>query len=373
MPMAFHLADGEWIADAHIDMWGPGAISGRVVDEYGQPAVGIPVRVLTRIPVAGSARWATGVVARTDDRGIYDLPGLAPGPYVVGVPSVQSSVLPGTSAASVIENGEAWLVLSDYPISSVRGRAYPPTYYPGTSDFRTAALIEIASAEERTGIDFSIRAVPTVVVSGRVVGPPEVVRASIVRMIPDGASGLGMGSEQATAMLGVDGRFIVPGVAVGDYLVDVRVGTGELGTAGLRLPATPGFAQERYTEFLPWLPDPLAANYLVRYVAGVPAYSGRVRVAVGPEGVSDLVIPLRRTPAISGRQRRWPAAVEAGRGARRSGDWRSRPWWPGAGPAGHQSRRCFHDRWTRRRRVLPSSRGRRSEGEVDRMAWRGVR
>ena len=318
MPMAFHLADGEWIADANIEMWRSGVISGTVVDEYGQPVVGVPVRVLTRVPVAGSARWATGAVARTDDRGIYDLSGLGPGIYVVGVPSVQFFVLPGTSAAlvqglsgsnafsqplpvSVIESGASWQVLSDYPRSPLRGRAYPPTYFPGTSDFRAAGLIELASGEERAGIDFSIRAVPTAQVSGRIVGPAEVVRAATVRMIPNGATGLGLGSEQATAMIGADGRFVIPGVAVGDYFVDVRVGTGEIGTAGLRLPVTPGFAQEQRSEFLPWLPDPLSANYIVRYVPGVTAYSARQRVAVGSDGVTDLVIPLQRNATISGR------------------------------------------------------------------------
>ncbi len=67
----FPLADAEWIADANFVMQRLSAISGTVIDERGEPVVNVPVRVLTRIPVAGTMQLASGPAARTDDRGVY--------------------------------------------------------------------------------------------------------------------------------------------------------------------------------------------------------------------------------------------------------------------------------------------------------------
>lgn len=54
--------------------------------------VGVHVRVLSRIMVAGLPHFAAGAAAISDDRGRYRIPGLAPGAYLVNVPSVQSAV-----------------------------------------------------------------------------------------------------------------------------------------------------------------------------------------------------------------------------------------------------------------------------------------
>src|SRR5579871_1729616 len=86
------LADGQWFANANIPLWKPSVIAGTVVDERGEPVVGIRVRVLSRITIAGVPHLAAGAAAVTDDRGRYRIPGLFPGRYIVNVPSVQSAV-----------------------------------------------------------------------------------------------------------------------------------------------------------------------------------------------------------------------------------------------------------------------------------------
>lgn len=83
------LAQGEWFKDAHIQLWPPAAVSGRVFDERGEPVVGVPVRVLAQILVGGRPQIAAGLSTITDDRGAYRIAGLRAGRYFVQVPSVQ--------------------------------------------------------------------------------------------------------------------------------------------------------------------------------------------------------------------------------------------------------------------------------------------
>lgn len=91
------LVEGQWLRDVRLTMAHPGSISGTVIDERGEPVVGVHVRVLPQILVSGRTQWLAGVVAQTDDRGVYRIPGLGPGKYVVSVPSVQATVPVGTT------------------------------------------------------------------------------------------------------------------------------------------------------------------------------------------------------------------------------------------------------------------------------------
>ena len=124
------------------------------------PVVNIPVRVLTRLPIAGTTQWATGPLARTDDRGFYRISGLWPGTYIVNVPSVQSTVPPSTSHGAVLglspaaaalrtlpdvaglETDGTWLVIGQYAVPPAGTRqAYPALFYPSTPTIADAARL----------------------------------------------------------------------------------------------------------------------------------------------------------------------------------------------------------------------------------------
>ncbi len=95
------IADGQWFSHADFSMSRPGAISGRVVDEYGEPAAGVFVRVLARVRVGGRMQLAAGLIAKTDDLGGYRIAGLAPGSYFIQIPSVQQSIPAAMTAAEM--------------------------------------------------------------------------------------------------------------------------------------------------------------------------------------------------------------------------------------------------------------------------------
>ena len=64
------LVDGQWFRDARIEMIRPSAINGRVLDETGDPVVGVVVRLYIEILVGGVRQTAAGPATLTDDRGV---------------------------------------------------------------------------------------------------------------------------------------------------------------------------------------------------------------------------------------------------------------------------------------------------------------
>src|SRR5262249_44697530 len=93
---SIRISGGSWAANLKVNGLAPGASSGTVRGERGEPVVGVFVRALVRVRVAGREELAAGPLTLTDDRGEYRLPGLSPGRYLVQVPSIQTAV-PGAT------------------------------------------------------------------------------------------------------------------------------------------------------------------------------------------------------------------------------------------------------------------------------------
>src|SRR5262245_52100809 len=103
------LAEGERPTDIKLRMWKHGVIAGTVVDEAGEPVVGVTVRALIKDVFAGRTQFGNMQVigelvptTTTDDRGMFRLSQLMPGKYVVLVPSSQTTV-----PASFVEKPDA--------------------------------------------------------------------------------------------------------------------------------------------------------------------------------------------------------------------------------------------------------------------------
>ena len=80
------LAADEHVRDARIRLWKNAAVSGSVSDEFGDPVVDLPLRVLRKTIVGGSSQWSFAGGSRTDDRGFYRVSSLTPGSYIVLAP-----------------------------------------------------------------------------------------------------------------------------------------------------------------------------------------------------------------------------------------------------------------------------------------------
>src|SRR6185436_1861789 len=86
------IEDGQRISDLKIRLWKCAVLTGTVLDEAGEPAVGISVRALRRSSVSGKTGFSVAGNAITDDRGIYRISSLTPGEYAVAIPQALTTM-----------------------------------------------------------------------------------------------------------------------------------------------------------------------------------------------------------------------------------------------------------------------------------------
>jgi uncharacterized protein (DUF2141 family) len=262
------LDEGGRFVDATIRLWKLAVIAGRVVDEAGEPVIGLQIRALRRTLVAG--RWKFGeyyseqkYASRTDDRGIYRIASLQPGAYIVSVP-LTSAVAPASAIAAfeALRNdpasraayvaaaesfsgsgapmsgdgfsrtfavGDLLLSLAAPGLAPVaRGDGpvlmYETQFYPNVTTASAAQAIRVQAGEERGGIDFAMKPIRTRRVSGTVTGPGGPAAGLVLRLGQNDDSVL-HDTEVATTISGPNGAFTFLGVPPGQYTVRVlRVG-----------------------------------------------------------------------------------------------------------------------------------------------------
>jgi hypothetical protein len=332
------LEDGQRVGVLTVPMWKHAAISGSIVDEAGEPVIGIPVRVMRRTTTGGRRRFVMATPSSTDDRGMYRVPMLIPGEYVVSVVStqvalpaatveeytrgMQSGVPPNDPARTsltqaLFEAGGGGAMMPAGTAGSVQvgnlvqavGRsaipppvgadakvfAYPTLFYPASPSIAKAELITVASGDDRTGVDLQIRPVPMSKVSGTVVGPDGPAANMALHLVP-AESELGiMEVDAATTITDRHGAFTLLGVPPGQYLLrtmkvprPIVANTGtttivQTGTGGMMMSTLGGE---------PPAPPPMPTD---------PTLWAEVPVSVGRLDVTDMTVPLRTGLRVTGR------------------------------------------------------------------------
>jgi len=196
------------------------SIVGVVLDEAGEPVRNAQV-MLQQVPQpspggpqpAGNTRGG----ARTDDRGVYELPNLSPGEYRLSV-----RAQPWYAAANVqtnrgIDDGTAALDPSlDF--------AYPATWFPGVGDPALAETIVLHAGDTRQA-DFHLIPMPSIHM--RIVTPPRVsngpntppVQAFPIIQQVNSAGGGGPNFVQISTRFDQQGQVDVGGLTPGLYQV----------------------------------------------------------------------------------------------------------------------------------------------------------
>ena len=168
-----------------------GVVTGRVVDEAGEPAPGLTVR-LSRVGGAGTGAAEISNVPRvTDDRGEYRLFHIAAGQYFLLVSDE-------TRNASI--NEPSWL----------------PVYYPGSMAAIDAIPLTVGRSQEQAGIDVIFSRSRGTRVSGYVfnaAGQP--LRTQVRLAAPSPLSGMQVPTR--IALTKDDGAFEFGGVPPGQY------------------------------------------------------------------------------------------------------------------------------------------------------------
>src|SRR5262245_42306876 len=115
------------------------SISGRVVDEIGDPVAG--TRVLAGTSLSADNKLSGATATETDDRGEYRIGGLAPGTYVVELMTI----------------GPAAVTRSVGPNQVAMGPELRETYYPSAATPTDAERLILEPGDEHSGVDFVTR------------------------------------------------------------------------------------------------------------------------------------------------------------------------------------------------------------------------
>jgi hypothetical protein len=249
------LTDGQRLGDVTLFVWKAAAITGAIVDELGEPVVGIEVRGYRRTFVSGRPGLRPEGFATTDDRGIYRMYNLTPGPFLVAVVSTTAAVpvdVASTAQSAMSANapdrdaimremssigvfsmmGSSGARVGNM-VQSVRGGlgvppskdgrafAYPTTFYPAATASAQASAVTVTSGQERSEIDMQLRPVPAVKVSGAVIGPEGPVSTVAMRLIPSGAEVMATEVETSSTVSDGSGGFTFLGVTPGQYTLRV--------------------------------------------------------------------------------------------------------------------------------------------------------
>jgi len=233
---AIQLASGQKLDDISLQMPRAGVLTGVITDEYGDPIMGVQVSAWRFVIRSGERTLQSAGYGKTDDRGIYRIPSLLPGDYLVNTSSragfemldMQLEELKVRVAQEVIIDGsKPPLPPEPYTVAPIRGAAggaktsYGTVYYPGTLQPASATAVTLGVSEERGGIDMQLQVVPLAEVSGAVIGPDGAVPANVdVRLVENGVPAA-LARTQSTR-LRPDGTFSMTGVAPGQYTLVAR-------------------------------------------------------------------------------------------------------------------------------------------------------
>jgi hypothetical protein len=191
-----------------------GSITGRILDDSGEPMAGVVVWAMRPIFFEGRRQLAaasSGGFRGTDDTGEYRLTGLPPGSYYIRATT-----------------RETWMVANN----GVREpMGFTPTYFPGTIELAQARLVDVGVGQQVRVTDLFLVPGRPATISGRVFdskGLPLAGRSVSLSQRTVQVGGGGGFSAAGSALVGADGSFVLRDVSPGEY--DVSVSTGNFRT-----------------------------------------------------------------------------------------------------------------------------------------------
>ncbi|MBM3760620.1 MAG: carboxypeptidase regulatory-like domain-containing protein [Acidobacteria bacterium] len=219
------VAAGSEKADVVVRLVPQGIVSGRILDEDGEPMEGVGVSLIRPQMVMAQRRFMGQGGNQTNDKGEFRINNVAPGKYYV---VVQRMVMGG---APIQQAGEEF--------------SYPRLFFPGVESLDQAQRIDVGPGQEFSAVQMTMRKARVYRVRGRVDGIQSSGDAAagnrgrrggggmVVMLRPDGGGnemlmgpggfGPGMGAGQVRA----DGTFELASVTPGAYrLVVSNFGDG---------------------------------------------------------------------------------------------------------------------------------------------------
>jgi hypothetical protein len=232
------LGDGQQLKGIEFRLPRGGVISGRILDEEGEPVVGANVRIMRYQYQQGDRRLSPAGNGQTDDRGQYRVWGLQPGDYYVnaltrgggpggfgpggfGPGGLGPGGRGGRGGAPGPAGGAAGAPGSD----DQEQLNYAPTYFPGVTSVEEARPITVGISQDVPDISFNLQLVRTSRITGHVTNPDgSAAWSGNVNLTNDGAGRGGQIGTNYGSRIGWDGTFTLANVPPGRYILRARAG-----------------------------------------------------------------------------------------------------------------------------------------------------
>jgi protocatechuate 3,4-dioxygenase beta subunit len=272
------LSEGQLLDKADISMPRGSAISGRLVDEFGDPVADAVVNAMRSVWSGGRRRLQpTGRTAMTNDLGQFRIYGLSPGDYYVNATFRGGDMMGMEIAMAAVMSGGAG---AGGPVGSNPNSGYAPTYFPGTANGAEAQKIALAVGQEAQNTDFALLPVKLAKITGTVIsseGKP--VEGSMINAVPRNADGVGMMMMAGNARSDKNGNFTIPNLAPGEYTLQSR---------SLQIMTSGGGDNMMFTA-------------RIGGDSGAEAEVGALPITVSGEDLSNVVIVTSKGATASGR------------------------------------------------------------------------
>jgi hypothetical protein len=248
------LGPSEKRDDIAIELIPLSVITGKVVDEDGDPVPNTQVQVLVPVYAPSGRELQPRGATYTNDLGEYRLYSLQARKYYLRADPQGGNMVGGPRGRRARETLVA-------------------AYYPGSPDPSGAAPVELAPGRQLNGIDFTLHMGHRVTVSGRLVAPPGATNLMITY------SQYVRGGSTTTSFEASDpaGHFTMRNLATGDYILGARY----------------NLAGEDYNAFLPITVGQTDVEDLELHPAPPVEVTGRVRFDGPPSeklGASSIVL-----------------------------------------------------------------------------------
>jgi protocatechuate 3,4-dioxygenase beta subunit len=273
-----------------------GVISGRVLDEFGEPVTDAVVSAMRSAWANGRRRFQpAGRPAMTNDLGQFRVYGLPPGDYYV------SAIVRDMAA---MEMSMAAMSAAGPPAAVAPSAGYAPTYFPGTPSGADAQKITIAAGQEANNTDFALLPVRLAKITGSVIssdGKP--VDGAMITAIPRSADLPAGPMLGGSARTGREGTFTLAGVVPGDYVLQTRSvqimtsTTGDMMTFSARVGGAEGAESESGSIPLTVTGDDVA-NVVIVTAKGATA-AGQVMFEGSAKPANLTTLRIMAMPAVA--------------------------------------------------------------------------
>jgi Carboxypeptidase regulatory-like domain len=207
------LADAQLLEKADGALPRGSAVSGRILDEFGEPVADASVTAMRQQYANGKRRLTpAGRASTTNDLGQFRVFGLPPGEYYLSATvrtfeTFMTDMMAGMAGGA---NG------------STNASGYAATYYPGTPNPAEAQRLSLGVGQELSSIDVQLQSVRLAKITGIASGSDgKPMSSAMVMLMPAMRDTIAL-MPGGTSLTDKDGNFTLSGVAPGEYSLQVQ-------------------------------------------------------------------------------------------------------------------------------------------------------